>query len=56
VTWLGQEVPPPSIEDAPASASRAPERWTRAEKIMLVGAVINGIFLFFALTDRRFRR
>jgi hypothetical protein len=37
VTWLGQ---------APAPA---PDKWTRSEKILLLGVFINALFLFYEI-------
>lgn len=47
VTWLGQvadDVPPLVVAPQPAS-----DGWTRSEKILFAGVLINTVFLLFAL-------
>lgn len=52
VTWLGQaygDGPLPSVVDA----QQRSDGWTRTEKILLLGVIVNATYLIYSVLRRR---
>jgi hypothetical protein len=52
VTWLGQNgdgAPLPILTEVPAKD----DHWSRSEKILLLGVLVNATYLIYAILRRR---